>query len=95
MILGFYILDFVLPLKMLNIEIDGGCHQLAQRYDRSRDGFVKKCGLKVMRIKNEDVETFDITQLLNIQDRTIKEFRSALGKGNAYRGFANPNLQGA
>ena len=49
-VFGFYILDFVLPEKMLCIEIDGSSHNEKAVYDWKRDNFVKKCGLRVLRL---------------------------------------------
>lgn len=87
MILGFYILDFVIPSKMLIIEIDGKSHNESVVYDFLRDEFCRKCGFVVLRIPNEAVAKTSLTAIFSfLPDKTEKEFRSALGKANAQRG---------
>ena len=68
MVLGNYILDFCLPTKMLNVEIDGSSHIGNEWKDGMRDKFCNSCCLKVIRIKNEDVAKFNFDELLKIQD---------------------------
>lgn len=85
MILGFFILDFCVPSKMINIEIDGEYHDLQKKKDELRDKFIKKCGFKVIRIKNKDVENIDILKILKRKDFDLKKFRSALAKANSLR----------
>jgi very-short-patch-repair endonuclease len=56
-IFGFYILDFVIPSRLLVIEIDGPEHQNnrnRKRMDTIRDRFCLSCGLKTLRIKTEE-----------------------------------------
>jgi very-short-patch-repair endonuclease len=56
-IIGFYIVDFFIPNKLLVIEIDGRIHNRPDRvtHDKLKDNFLKSKGLEVLRIKNEDV----------------------------------------
>lgn len=84
MIFGFYILDFCLPEYLLNIEIDGDIHD--PNYDFRRDRFSNMSGLDVIRILNEDVEKFDLNKIIQREKKTIKEFRSCLGRANAIKG---------
>lgn len=92
-ILGFYILDFVIPAKLLVIEIDGSSHKGREEYDEKRSDFIRKCGLKIVRYKNEYVINNiqkiikEIIQYPNILD-SLRLFRRALGKANAYRSIA-------
>jgi len=90
MILGFYILDFVIPKKMLVIEVDGKNHEERKQieYDVKKDNFIKECGFSILRIRNEYAEGFDIEVIKNMKNRTTKEFRSSLGKANALRSKA-------
>lgn len=86
MIFGFYILDFVVHAKALCIEIDGSFHDGREGYDKSRDDFVRKCGLRVLRIKNSDAEKYDISKIIRRKDVPTPKFRTALAKANAFRG---------
>ncbi len=53
----YYILDFIVFNRLLVVEIDGGYHQERSIKDQKRDAFCKQMGLKVLRIKNENVNT--------------------------------------
>lgn len=53
----YYILDFIISNRLLVLEIDGGYHKERSEKDKKRDDFCKNLGLKVLRIKNENVET--------------------------------------
>ena len=53
----YYILDFIIPNRLLVLEIDGGYHTTRSEKDKKRDDFCKRLGLKVLRIKNENVHT--------------------------------------
>jgi len=53
----YYILDFIISNRLLVLEVDGGYHTERVEKDRKRDEFCRKMGLKVLRIKNEDVGT--------------------------------------
>ena len=54
--LGPYIADFLCVEKKLIIELDGKSHEGKKSYDERRTGFLEKCGLRVLRFKNDDVE---------------------------------------
>jgi len=82
MILGFYIMDFILPTKMINIEIDGGVHLNKIRYDFLRDNFTRASGFFVIRINNDDIYSYDYEKFLSLPDYSEEVFRSALGKAN-------------
>lgn len=56
-VFGYYILDFVIPSKMLIIEIDGASHNAQAEYDKRRDAFCEKYGLSVLRILNNAANT--------------------------------------
>lgn len=72
--LGRYIADFYCAELRLVIELEGSIHELAaqQEYDKARSEEIESHGLKVLRIKNEDVLD-DIEQVLKI----ILEHRSS------------------
>ena len=50
-----YIVDFYCAEAKLVVEIDGESHDGRQEYDRRRDEYLEKLGLRVMRITNGDV----------------------------------------
>lgn len=51
-VFGFYILDFVVPGRMLVVEIDGDSHASQAAHDAKRDAFCLERGLRVLRIPN-------------------------------------------
>lgn len=56
-VFGFYILDFLIPNRMLVVEIDGGYHEGRRKHDERRDEFCRKHGLKVLRLHNSQAHT--------------------------------------
>ena len=58
-IIGCYIADFVCLRKKLVIEVDGGYHSQSEQaikdYYRTED--LERMGFKVIRFRNEDIET--------------------------------------
>lgn len=53
--IGKYIVDFYCPRLGLVIEVDGNSHDNKYEYDRERDEYLKKLGLCVLHIDNDDV----------------------------------------
>ena len=92
-IMGFYILDFALPTKMLNIEVDGLIHDQRKNYDYLRDKFMEKCGYIVLRIPNSEVYNFNYNVLLDYPDKDDKLFKSASGKANSLRSLEIERLR--
>jgi very-short-patch-repair endonuclease len=88
MILGFYILDIVIPARMLVIEIDGTSHNSAKAkiYDASRTDFIERCGFSVIRLRNEIAESWSLNDIENYgKVSTDKMFRSGLAKANSLK----------
>jgi very-short-patch-repair endonuclease len=58
-VIGNYIVDFYCPRARLVIEVDGSQHYSDEmiRTDRTRDDYMKTCGLKVLRFNDIDVLT--------------------------------------
>lgn len=56
---NFYVADFYCAGKKLIIELDGKHHEFGEQkeYDKARDYILKEMGLKILRIKNEDLRT--------------------------------------
>lgn len=89
MIFGFYILDFVIADKMLCIEIDGSSHNSKTKWlDSQRDDFLAYCGIKTIRVKNEEAATYPLGELLVAPIKLEREFRKALSLANNMRGAA-------
>ena len=60
---SFLIADFFCFDKKTVIEIDGKIHDFKNKRDREKSAILNFLGLKVIRLKNEDIE-FDINQVL-------------------------------
>jgi len=54
--IGNYIADFYCRKKKLVIEIDGSSHDDKYHYDKVRDEYMKKLGIRVLRISDKDVK---------------------------------------
>jgi len=52
----FFIVDFYSNEARLVLEIDGKIHDYQKAYDKSRDKILRAEGLRILRIKNEDVK---------------------------------------
>ena len=66
----FFIADFYCARLMLIIELDGKSHEGREDYDSDRDEKLLSKGLKVVRIKNE--ELVDINNVIGIIKEIIK-----------------------
>jgi very-short-patch-repair endonuclease len=55
-IIDGYIVDFYCYKAALVIEVDGPIHLAQREYDRERDEQLKSRGLRVVHIKNEEIE---------------------------------------
>ena len=51
-----YIVDFYCHAAGLVVEVDGGIHLEQEIYDRERDEYLTRRGLKVLRFLNSEVE---------------------------------------
>jgi very-short-patch-repair endonuclease len=58
-VIDYYIVDFYCPKLHLVVEIDGNIHDTseAQDYDRGRTEILKNYDLKIIRFRNEEVES--------------------------------------
>jgi very-short-patch-repair endonuclease len=53
---GPYVIDFYCPALKLAIEIDGESHTgAAQAYDRERQRYIERYGIRFLRYSNTDV----------------------------------------
>ncbi len=55
----FFIADFYCAELRLVIELDGKIHDIHKEYDFQRDLVLKGLGLKVLRIRNEELRDLD------------------------------------
>ena len=51
---GRYIIDFACPHVKLALEVDGSSHYDKQRYDATREHFLRRAGYEVTHINNLD-----------------------------------------
>jgi very-short-patch-repair endonuclease len=51
---GRYIIDFACPKAKLALEVDGSSHYDKQRYDATREHFLRRVGYEVTHINNLD-----------------------------------------
>ncbi len=56
----FYIADFFTRQKQLVVELDGPIHESKKEYDKNRDTVINNLGLRVLRIKNEEMENVEM-----------------------------------
>jgi len=54
-VLAPYIVDFYGHAARLVVEIDGSPHRAQQGYDRMRDDYFMRCGIRVLRLSNVSV----------------------------------------
>lgn len=90
---GFYILDFILPDYLVNVEIDGSVHLNSQEHDLRRDQFAENNGLQVIRISNDDAETFDLRKLTCFPLKTKLDYQRSFGRAGAIKGQAYKNYK--
>ncbi|HVN59427.1 MAG TPA: endonuclease domain-containing protein [Bacteroidales bacterium] len=54
---GIYIIDFFCYKAGLAIEVDGKIHLGKREYDEKREEYLIRSGLRILRFKNEDIES--------------------------------------
>jgi len=57
--LSFFIADFYCAGHKLVVELDGKIHDYQKDYDEQRDFIINEMGIKVLRIKNEEVKDIE------------------------------------
>ena len=73
-IVAGFILDFYCPKLRLGIEVDGEIHNTKdnQEYDRKREDIIRQYNIKIIRIKNEDIES----NILNVLKKIKTEIKN-------------------
>ena len=66
---NYFIADFYCDEKKVVIEVDGPIHGESEEYDEFRDSELLELGIKVLRIKNKELE--NIPEVLNRIKRFI------------------------
>lgn len=69
-VLGYYIVDFIIGEKCV-VEIDGYSHKNRKKYDLRRTLFLEKMGYHVIRIKNKNVNTFNLKIFEKYKEESI------------------------
>ena len=71
---SYYIADFFILKYNIIVEIDGSSHNTDKQkiIDQRKDDFYHSKGYKVLRIKNEDVDSFDT--------KSLKTYKGTLSK---------------
>ena len=75
--IGGYIADFYSAVNKVVIELDGGQHAESEA-DKIRDEFMKKAGIRVIRIWNNDVlENIDgvLEYIVGVIERRVETYR--------------------
>jgi very-short-patch-repair endonuclease len=88
--IGNYIADFLFPDKMLIVEIDGRWHEDPKQviYDSKRTEVFEKIGYTVIRVKNQNVKDFSLETIIDIPNRTSKEYKKAIARAKNFRNVA-------
>jgi len=61
--LNYFVADFYCDEKKAVIELDGPIHETTIEYDQFRDEELKRLGLRILRLKNDELENMDDTLL--------------------------------
>ena len=74
---SFFTSDFYIPKYGLLIEVDGGYHDNVRQaqQDLIKDIVYKSFGYNVLRIKNSEVEFFDVKTLRRFKKKLISKYR--------------------
>jgi type I restriction enzyme M protein len=83
--IGSYVTDFYCHEQRLVVELDGGIHDTRKEKDQKRDRYLESQGLRVLRIKNEELLDSPQTCLETIaQNLPSPPGRGAGGEGKQY-----------
>ncbi len=68
----FYVADFYCHENKLIIEVDGKNHDYQKEYDKLRSYIINELGIRVVRFKNEEIES-EIEKVLGGLKRLLQE----------------------
>jgi very-short-patch-repair endonuclease len=91
-LIGPFIADFVIPDRLLVIEIDGGVHSTpeAKAYDAQRTEYLIAKGFSVVRVSNESAAKWPLSTIDEFPIRMgkrLKEYKRILGELSNERNF--------
>ena len=69
--LSFFIADFYCAEHKLVVELDGKIHDYQKDYDEQRDFIIEEMGLRVVRIKNEELQDIE-----KVKEKIRRHFNS-------------------
>lgn len=72
-VIGRYIVDFLLTDRNLILEVDGASHQNKRRYDQQRDAFLSALGWVILRVPNEEATIEWVRDSLLVLPKTPQE----------------------
>lgn len=87
-IVGFYCVDFVLPDRLLVIEVDGPEHDAKKWYDARRDEFLRRSGFRVIHIPHADAESYPLADAIRSCPEQPREFHRCLYRALSLKGIA-------
>lgn len=78
-VIGFYIVDLLIPEKNLIIEIDGEYHEdeEQQKKDKKREDYLRSKGYEILRFKNKEVEE-NLLNILSVLEEKFAEKKDKL-----------------
>ena len=79
----FFIADFYCHKKKLIIELEGKIHEFQKEYDKERDAILNDLGLRVIRIKNEELD--ELSEVLEKIRNILSPNPSLEREGKDYR----------
>jgi len=77
--MGSYVTDFYCPKLKLDIEIDGYSHIENFRYDKKRESYFLKLGIKIIRYHNQQIKN-DLENVWEDLTEQIKQRKRELGQ---------------
>lgn len=83
-----YFLDYFIPAKNIAIEIDGGYHKMAKKYDKQRDIDFLNVGIKTVRIRADKVVKEGIS-VKDLDNYTVSKKKKKRKKKPNYGGLLN------
>ena len=97
-VIAGYIVDIYFPSARLGIEVDGPVHDNRKEYDEQRESHLKRHGIDLLRVSNEDVDT-DLNSVVRLVrgclDRSGSTMRNAITVREIAREIAREKVQNA
>lgn len=96
-LIGPFIADFVIPRRMLVIEVDGGVHvsHEAQEYDAQRTAYLESHGFAVLRVTNDQVKTWPLSRIDDypeLMGKRLRVYKNTIGALMQQRNHAGKTM---